>query len=72
MTFDWKALLVFLTVLITISVVGRFLVFKVPAFAEARAGPALRSRAWPAPRGSSATSPPCSRRPYLQGARGFA
>lgn len=37
MTWDWKALLVFVAVLVTLSVVGRFLVFRVPAFAEMRA-----------------------------------
>lgn len=37
MTWDWKAGLVFVGVLVAISVIGRFLAFRVPAFAEARA-----------------------------------
>jgi sterol desaturase/sphingolipid hydroxylase (fatty acid hydroxylase superfamily) len=37
MTWDWKAGLAFVGVLVAISLVGRFAVFEVPAFAEARA-----------------------------------
>lgn len=37
MTWNWQAALVFLAVWIAVSVVGKFLVFKVPAFAVMRA-----------------------------------
>ena len=37
MSYDWRAALVFLAALVALTVVGRFLAFRVPALARMRA-----------------------------------